>query len=119
MEKNLLCLNHLGNCVAAFPDVTSYRNKEVNSKRSCEFHKKHVHEGCMEIPEWTGMDTGMDWNGHRNGHRHGPEWTPERTRMDTGTDTGKDRNGPEDTMKSLGLNPLFDIRIEKSLNIFT
>ena len=61
--------------------------------------------------EWTGIDTGTD----RNGHRHGPEWTPERTGMDTGTD----RNGPEDTMKSLALHPLFDIRIEKSLNIFT
>ena len=56
-------------------------------------------------------NTGMD----RNGHRHGPEWTRERTGMDTGTD----RNGPEDMMKSLVLHPLFDIRIEKSLNIFT
>ena len=51
----------------------------------------------------------------RNGHGNGPEWTPERTGMDTGTD----RNGPEDTMKSLALHPLFDIRIEKSLKIFT
>ena len=65
------------------------------------------YEGCMEIQEWTGTD----WNGHGNG----PEWPRERTGMDTGTD----RNGPEDTMKSLALHPLFDIRIEKSLNIFT
>ena len=56
-------------------------------------------------------NTGMDWNG--------PEWTRERTGMDTGMDTGTDRNGPEDTMKSLALHPLFDIRIEKSLNMFT
>ena len=67
--------------------------------------------GHRNGPEWTVEWTGMDWNGHWNG----PEWTPERTGMDTGTD----RNGPEDTMKSLALHPLFDIRIEKSLNIFT
>ena len=70
-------------------------------------------------PEWTPgrtrMDTGMDQNGCGNGHRHGPEWTRERTGMDTGTDW----NGPEDTMKSLALHLLFDIRIEKNLNIFT
>ena len=58
----------------------------------------------MEIPEWTETDrngpkrTGMDPNG--------PEWTK------------TDRNGPKDTMKSLALHPLFNIRIEKSLNIF-
>ena len=56
----------------------------------------------MEIPEWTGTDL--------NGHRNGPEWTVEWT--------GTDRNGPEGMMKSLALHPLFDIRIEKSLNIF-
>ena len=61
----------------------------------------------MEIQEWTGTN--------RNGHRHGPELTRERTGINTGTD----RNGPEDTMKSLALHPLFDIRTEKSLNIFT
>ena len=49
-------------------------------------------------PEWTGTDIGMD--------RNGPEWTK------------MDRNGPEDTTKSLVLHPLFNIRIEKSLNIF-
>ena len=65
--------------------------------------------------EWTGIDTGMDTGMDRNGHGNGPEWTRERTGMDTGTD----RNGPEDTMKSLALHPLFDVRIEKSLNIFT
>ena len=53
-------------------------------------------------PEQTGTDPNAQWNG------------PERTRMDS----GMDRNGPEDTMKSLALHPLFDIRIEKSLNIF-
>ena len=56
-------------------------------------------------------NTGMDWNG--------PEWTPAWTREWTRMDTGTDRNGPEDTMKSLALHPLSDIRIGKSLNIFT
>ena len=60
-------------------------------------------------------NTGMD----RNEHGNGPEWTGMDSGMDTGMDTGTDRNGPEDTMKSLALHPLFDIRIEKSLNIFT
>ena len=71
--------------------------------------------GCGNGPELTPERTGMDTGTDQNGHGNGPEWTPERTRMDTGTD----RNGPEDTMKSLALHPLFDIRIEKSLNIFT
>ena len=59
---------------------------------------------CMEIPEWTGTD----WNGpERTGmDRNGPEWTK------------TDRNGPEDTTKSIVLHPLFNIRIEKCLNIF-
>ena len=77
----------------------------------------------MEIPEWTGTDgtgpertgrtperTGMDTGTDRNGQWNGPERT--------GMDSGMDRNGPEDTMKSLALHPLFDIRIEKSLKIF-
>ena len=69
-------------------------------------------------PEWTETDrngpkrTGMDQNG--------PEWTPEWIRMDLNGQgwTKTDRNGPKDTMKSLALHPLFNIRIEKSLNIF-
>ena len=63
-------------------------------------------------PKRTGMDTGMDQNV--------PEWTPEWIRMDpNGPEwTKTDRNGPKDTMKSLALHPLFNIRIEKSLNIF-
>ena len=62
----------------------------------------------MEIPEWTETDR----NGHRNGPKrtgmdpNGPEWTK------------TDRNGPKDTMKSVALHRLFNIRIEKSLNIF-
>ena len=43
-------------------------------------------------------NTGMD--------RNGSEWTE------------TDRNGPEDKTESLVLHPLFNIRIEKSLNIF-
>ena len=88
--------------------------------------QKHSRWGAWKYrngPERTGMDTGTDPNGQWNGpewtaewtgmDRNGPEWTQERTGMDTGTDW----NGPEDTMKSLALHPLFDIRIEKSLNV--
>ena len=71
--------------------------------------KQQIHSGAWKYrnrPERTGMDTGTAPNGQWNG--------PERT----GMDSGMDRNGPEDTKKSLALHPLFDIRIEKSLNIF-
>ena len=57
-----------------------------------------------ERTEWTKTDrNGSEWTGM---DPNGPEWTK------------TDRNGPKDTMKSLALHPLFNIRIEKSLNIF-